>query len=68
MMHVNRITPLRYLLCLLGLMLAASPLPAQNLLVNGDFETGDFTGWTRVNRPLGDPYDPLLPPNRRVRH
>ena len=38
-------TPLR-LLVLLPLALAAGRLAAQNLVTNGGFETGDFTGWT----------------------
>jgi hypothetical protein len=31
---------------------AAATAPAQNLVTNGGFETGDFTGWT-VNDPSG---------------
>jgi hypothetical protein len=33
-------------LLLAATALAAAPASAQNLLVNGDFETGDFSGWT----------------------
>lgn len=37
------------------------PARAQELLINGGFETGNFTGWTLDNRPLGEPYDPGTP-------
>jgi hypothetical protein len=36
----------KMLLTLLTLPLIASPLLAENLLYNGNFETGDLTGWT----------------------
>ena len=51
MPHINRsILPL-LTLCL-GILLTCSASPAANLLVNGDFATGDLTGWT-VNAPPG---------------
>lgn len=35
-----------FLVCMLSLLaLAASSALAQNILINGDFETGDLTGW-----------------------
>ena len=33
-------------LCCALMLFCVSVAPAQNLLVNGDFETGDLTGWT----------------------
>jgi hypothetical protein len=42
-MRLNRSS---LLIAALALPLAASPAFADNLLVNGGFETGDFTGWT----------------------
>jgi len=36
------------LLALLALSLMASPLLAENLLYNGNFETGDLTSWTEA--------------------
>ena len=33
---------------MVALMVAAAPTGAANLLVNGDWETGDETGWTRT--------------------
>lgn len=38
----NKLIPL----ALAGFALAAAPAHAANVIVNGDFETGDFTGWT----------------------
>ncbi|MHB9038584.1 MAG: hypothetical protein ACYC64_18185 [Armatimonadota bacterium] len=32
----------------------------QNMVINGDFETGDLTGWTTWNTTWGGPYDPSL--------
>src|SRR5262252_1889302 len=38
-----------------GLLLLASTgsTSAENLIINGDFETGDFTGWTVTPAPSG---------------
>ena len=39
---------------LVGVLLIATPKSASaNLIVNGDFETGDFTGWTVTPAPPG---------------
>jgi len=39
---------------LIGVLLIATPGSASaNLIVNGDFETGDFTGWTVTPAPPG---------------
>ena len=35
----------RFLLCSVLCLAIAGAATADNLLVNGDFETGDFTGW-----------------------
>jgi hypothetical protein len=47
----------RLIVLFVVLALAALPRPAgaANLLLNGNFETGDFTGWTRadLNTPAG---------------
>lgn len=52
------------LLCLC--LLSSRPASAQitELLTNGGFETGDFTGWTRQSRPLGTNYGDPSDPNR----
>src|SRR2546423_6351280 len=57
---------IRNILCACFLAAALGPgIPsragAQELIVNGGLESGDFTGWTRVDRPLGAPYDPSVP-------
>lgn len=42
--------------CVAGLAVAGQASAAVNLLANGSFETGDFTGWTYVGvTPLGAP-------------
>src|SRR5262245_42238206 len=40
-------------LALLNLILLASARPAAAGLINGNFETGDFTGWTLANAGAG---------------
>ncbi len=40
---------MRTVALLLGLI-CASPLSAQELLTNGNFETGNFTGWARTDQ------------------
>ena len=53
----HTLTPRKFALFILSLAvtLVAGGLTAsaQNLLTNGDFETGDFTGWTVANQPGG---------------
>jgi hypothetical protein len=46
--------------CALGLMIAG-PAQAGQLITNGGFETGDFTGWTLANQLGSIGYDPLVP-------
>jgi hypothetical protein len=41
-------------LALLSLSLAATNVSAQELLANGDLETGDATGWTITNSVMTD--------------
>ena len=43
------------LLALASLALTTTPVRADELLSNGGFETGDFTGWTLKNLATGDP-------------
>ena len=55
---MNPLTPLKCIATFvlsIGLLLAATAptTSAQNLIINGDFETGDFTGWTVTNAPSG---------------
>lgn len=40
-----------------ALTLGSLAASAQNLLVNGSFETGDLTGWTAINNTPGGPYN-----------
>lgn len=44
------------ILSALVLIPLASADPCPGLLVNGDFETGDGTGWTEWNSPWGGPF------------
>ena len=55
---MNPLTPLKciatFVLSIGLLLVATAPLTsAQNLIINGDFETGDFTGWTVTLAPSG---------------
>ncbi|MFC2172487.1 hypothetical protein ACFLU6_07630 [Acidobacteriota bacterium] len=43
----------KHWLFLLALSFAAVPIAAQEFLINGGFETGDTTGWTHYDDPLG---------------
>ena len=44
---------MRNVALLLGLICASSPVSAQELLTNGDFESG-FTGWVRADQTGSD--------------
>ena len=55
---MNPLTPLKCIASFvlsIGLLLVATArsTSAQNLIINGDFETGDFTGWTVTHAPSG---------------
>ena len=55
---MNPLTPLKCIATFvlsIGLLLVATArsTSAQNLIINGDFETGDFTGWTVTPAPTG---------------
>jgi hypothetical protein len=55
---MNPLTPLKciatFVLSISLLLVAtARSTSAQNLIMNGDFETGDFTGWTVTHAPSG---------------
>lgn len=41
------------LLCFTLILLHMSPVSAQNLIVNGGFDTGDFSGWTNLGATIG---------------
>jgi len=43
---MNRLTKIVSVLAAMGLAVGISGLASANLVVNGSFETGDFTGWT----------------------
>ncbi|PYJ78422.1 MAG: hypothetical protein DME69_08550 [Verrucomicrobia bacterium] len=48
----------------IGLLLVATARPTSaNLIVNGDFETGTFAGWTTTPAPVGSNFGvgPLPP-------
>jgi hypothetical protein len=49
---MNRIPLAKISLCVLTLVVVGALTARANLVVNGGFETGDFTGWT-VNDPSG---------------
>jgi len=42
------------LAALAGLFYVAAPVRAGNLVVNGGFETGNFSGWTTIPTPQGE--------------
>jgi hypothetical protein len=46
---------MRFALCIFAAG-AFSAAQANDLVVNGGFETGDFTGWTTPASPAGDPF------------
>src|SRR5262245_17746447 len=62
--------PLTQLKCIatfvlsIGVLLIAAAQPTfANLIVNGDFETGDFTGWTTTPAATGSDFGVgLVPP------
>src|SRR3954467_12399702 len=45
---MNRLTKMVSVLAAMGLAVGISGLASANLVVNGSFETGDFTGWTQT--------------------
>jgi hypothetical protein len=52
---MNPLIQFRIVILAIGVLLIAAvqPTSAANLIVNGDFETGDFTGWTVTHAPSG---------------
>ncbi len=47
----------------IGVLLIATPRTASaNLIVNGDFETGDFTGWTTTPAATGSDFGVTMVP------
>ena len=48
------------LAALAGLVITTASASAANVIVNGDFETGDFTGWTNTATATIDSTTPLL--------
>src|SRR5262249_37315761 len=65
---MNPLTPLKCIATFvlsIGLLLVATAgsTSADNLIVNGDFETGDFTGWTTTPAATGSNFGvTTLPP------
>lgn len=49
-------TCFRALIACLALIVACAPAAAANLVVNGGFETGSFTGWSTQAAPVGSYY------------
>src|SRR6266700_1296704 len=45
---MNRLTKMVSVLAATGFALGVSGLASANLVTNGSFETGDFTGWTQI--------------------
>jgi hypothetical protein len=64
---MNPLTPLKCIVTFflsIGLLLVATARSTSaNLIVNGDFETGDFTGWTTTPAATGSNFGvTTLPP------
>jgi len=45
---MNRLTKMVSMLAATGFALGVSGLASANIVANGSFETGDFTGWTQI--------------------
>ena len=65
---MNTLTPLKSIATIvlsIGVLLIATARPTSaNLIVNGDFETGDFTGWTTTPAASGSNFGvTTLPPS-----
>src|SRR5947207_3746098 len=45
---MNRLTKMVSVLAATGFALGVSGLASANIVANGSFETGDFTGWTQI--------------------
>lgn len=59
-------TSIRRCFLAMGILLVATARPAfANLIVNGDFETGTFAGWTTTPAPVGSDFGvgPVPPPH-----
>ena len=64
---MNPLTPLKstatFFLAIGVLLIATAGPTSANLIVNGDFETGDFTGWTTTPAATGSNFGvTTLPP------
>lgn len=44
------------ILCIVGMLCVTQSVSANELLINGGFETGDFTGWDTLTWRTGGPY------------
>jgi len=62
---LTRLKSLATFVLSIGLLLIATARPTSaNLIVNGDFETGDFTGWTTTPAASGGNFGvTTLPPS-----
>jgi len=62
---MNPLTQFKTAILAIGVLVIATAGPASaNLLVNGDFQTGDFTGWTTTAAATGSNFGvTTLPPS-----